>query len=58
MLSNGTVLPVVHADGQCLTTGLQVCKHWTRRGFCLFKETCYFRHPPDALPTEMPEPPM
>ena len=32
---------------------MQVCKHWSRRGYCLYKEKCFYRHPPDALP-DMP----
>jgi hypothetical protein len=26
-----------------------VCKHWQHRGFCLFKESCLYPHPPEAL---------
>ncbi|KAK9844887.1 hypothetical protein WJX74_008154 [Apatococcus lobatus] len=27
-----------------------VCKHWRKRGYCLYKDKCYYHHPPDALP--------
>ncbi|KAK9810471.1 hypothetical protein WJX72_011228 [[Myrmecia] bisecta] len=29
-----------------------VCKHWQQRGFCLYKDKCFYRHPErEALPT-------
>ena len=28
----------------------QVCKHWSRRGYCLYKDKCFYQHPLDALP--------
>ncbi|KAL3154156.1 hypothetical protein ABBQ32_013679 [Trebouxia sp. C0010 RCD-2024] len=27
-----------------------VCKHWSRRGYCLYKDKCFYQHPLDALP--------
>lgn len=38
------------ADGQGVELLPPVCKHWSRRGYCLYKEKCFYRHPPDALP--------
>lgn len=32
-----------------------VCKHWARRGKCLFRETCFFAHPEDAKCTLKPK---
>lgn len=26
-----------------------VCKHWKRRGFCAWGDTCRFAHPPDLV---------
>lgn len=31
---------------------IPICKHWTTRGICIFKETCLFRHPEEERKTK------
>jgi hypothetical protein len=31
---------------------IPLCKHWTTRGICIFKETCSFRHPEEERKTK------
>jgi len=41
------VVGAVHAAAEEATAGLPVppiCRHWARRGACLFAEKCKFRH--------------
>lgn len=32
-----------------------ICKHWMQKGFCIFRDSCIYRHPPLSLGHRSPE---
>jgi len=43
-------------DGEESAAG-EVCKHWRRRGYCIFGRTCKFEHPEEERGALLPPPP-
>jgi hypothetical protein len=60
--SNVTTKPKVQwAHLECVEPDderVPICKHWTKKAMCIFRESCLFRHPIDLLSVEasMPRP--
>ncbi|KAF4651733.1 hypothetical protein FOL47_000214 [Perkinsus chesapeaki] len=42
-------LECARADGGGVLPDAPVCKHWKFHGRCLYKEKCFFSHPPEVL---------